>query len=121
MLTNWLHRFLNPHCEVCELREREREEREAEARICKSCEFLRLELAKEREVSKRLLDSILTSQQVSATVSTEPVPEPISSYVPWHVRKARLEEKSRVEAMQSKQIYDESTEQLEKELLNDPG
>jgi hypothetical protein len=121
MFTDFFHKLFHPHCEICLLAERERLEREEDAKVCKSCESWKFELAKEREVSRKLLDSILTAQAANAIVETrEPLggSEPISGgYIPWHIKKERLEAASRKQALELRDKV--TTEQLEKELLGE--
>ena len=127
MFTDFFHRLFNPHCEECLLRDRERLEREAEERVCRHCEFMKNELAKEQERSRKLLDSILTFQDTSAKMMAKeavPFPEPIpGAFKPWHVRQRELEEASRKEALKLKETWDKSkatsatTEELEQQLI----
>ena len=122
MFTDFFHKLLHPHCEQCKISEEERFARAEELKSCKTCEFLKMELAKERQRSGELLASILTAQKanetISAPVNYEPIPSP---YVPWHIRQRKLEDEDRKKALDLKgQVKQtETVEELEKELLSD--
>ena len=51
-MSNWIHRFFNPHCPEC------RAERE-ESRVCKSCEILKQQLETVNYEKKQLMDRLL--------------------------------------------------------------
>ena len=107
-MTNFWHRLFNPHCAHC-----------AEERICKSCDMLERLLEKERIEKQQLLDKLLK----------EPTPEPVREEdreikpiqpggMPWRVRKALLENESKVEARLKKQEEEKKAKiaELEKAL-----
>ena len=120
MFTDFFHKLLHPHCEQCKISEEERLARAEELKICKTCEFLKMELAKERQRSGELLASILTTQKANEAIAPVPNYEPIPSpYVPWHVRQRTLEEEDRKKALMFKDKAALTTEDLEKELLDE--
>jgi len=105
-MSNWIHRYFNPHCPHC------KEELEY-ARVCLSCETLRTQLEISRLENKRLLDKILIEPTpVTSPVMMEPT-RPIN--VPWNVRRQMLEaeDRERAKLMKAAPI---PTEELEREL-----
>jgi hypothetical protein len=117
MFIDFFHRLLHPHCELCALKDRENLERTEDALICKSCEFLKLELAKERLRSQQLLDSILAAQSRSEELARVPsgeLPEVIAPYKLWRVKQREMEAASRKRAAEMSRV--KTTEELEKEL-----
>jgi len=119
MLTNWIHRLLNPHCEHC-LREREleREERK-ENKICESCETLKKQLEIANHNNDRLMARLLDKPE--PIVNQAPVEISRPKTIPWRVKQQMLEaeDRQRAIALRSAGKPDApapSTEELEKEL-----
>lgn len=115
----WLHRLLKPHCDECQLEQREK-------KICQSCETLKSELATVRFQNDQLMKSILDIVHPpipEVTAKQEPDFKPLTSS--WRVKKQMLEENDRraAEVLKAKrnEIYEssKSTQELEKELLGE--
>lgn len=114
-MSNFLHRWLNPHCVDCNA---ERQE----SKLCMSCETLKDQLARVNDEKKQLLESILEKPKEEEPRILEKE-EIQSKYVPWRVRQAALEAEDRQKAMLLKKKQEElkgtpkvDTSELEKEL-----
>jgi hypothetical protein len=81
MITNWFHRFLNPHCPDC------KEEVEI-SRICESCETLKQQLAFANINNEKLMARLLTEPEKNE-VPPKPVEVPIRN-IPWHDKRQML-------------------------------
>lgn len=91
-MSNWFHRFFNPHCEHCA------EERH-ENKICSSCETLRSLLESERYEKKQLLDLIVEKNKPIQEQAAPTNPEPIRPrFIPWDSRRQMLEQEDRAKA-----------------------
>lgn len=107
-MSNFLHRWLNPHCPHC------KEELEY-ARVCLSCETLRAQLEISRLETKRLLDRIL--EKPEPETPRAPMEISVPKNIPWNVRRQMLEREDRERAKLMKAApKPESVEDLEKEL-----
>jgi hypothetical protein len=110
-MSNWIHRFFNPHCEHC-IDERE------DSKVCASCETLKQQLESVNHEKNRLLDRLLTPPTVETVA--QPIREPTRPLnVPWSVRKQMLEREDREKAKLMRDApkpNQVSTEDLEKEL-----
>lgn len=109
-MSNWFHRFFNPHCEHCH------DELE-DSRVCQSCETLKQQLAEANHEKKLLFDRLLNPSV--PTIATEPervITRPTT--IPWNVRKHMLEAEDRKQAqlLRDAPVPKVSTEDLEKEL-----
>lgn len=105
-MTNWFHRFLNPHCPTCH-------DDDENSKVCNSCEVLRTQLditVRERDrLLSKLLDDSPNSQAGRLMEPTKPM------NIPWAVRKQMLEAEDREKARLIKNAPI-PTEDLEKEL-----
>lgn len=108
-MTNWIHRFLNPHCPHC-IDEYDRR------MVCDTCEVLKQQLAVANNEIHRLLDTI------TAKPEPEPAREPVkmtlpNKNIPWSVRRQMLEQEDREKAKIMRSAPQPvTTEDLEKEL-----
>jgi hypothetical protein len=89
-MSNWFHRFLNPHCPHCV-------EEKHEEKVCPSCEILRTQVDRLLYENNRLLDRILEKP------APEPAREPVkitlpNKNIPWSVRRQMLEAEDREKA-----------------------
>lgn len=105
----FLHHLLNPHCEHC------REERE-DARVCASCEILKLEIERLRLENARLLHRILEKPQEEVRHDTSDLQPIMPKTIPWNTRRQILETQDRDTAQRLKENLRTSTDDLEKEL-----
>lgn len=91
MLTDWWHRFWNPHCSHCN--------------PCVSCEYLKIQIEKLQLKNDELLQGILKGM----TNETKPLlaeipPELVKpKFVPWRVRRQMLEQEDAKAAQVMKQ------------------
>lgn len=111
-MIKFFHHLLNPHCPECAL---ERQE----ARVCESCETLRLEIERLRIENARLLDRILEKPKEEPRTDTSDLKPILPRNMPWNVRKQILENESREQAKIMREQAKSpaiSTEDLEKEL-----
>jgi len=106
MITNWFHRFLNPHCPDC------KEEVEI-SRICESCETLKQQLAFANINNEKLMARLLAEPKVE--VPSQPMEVTIPRNIPWNVRRQMLEAEDREKAKLLK-TAPVPVEELEKEL-----
>ena len=103
-MSNWFHRWLNPHCPDCIL-------------ICESCEVLKGQLEILNYTNKQLMDRIL-NPPVPVTIP-EPAQREVSipKNIPWGVRRQMLEAEDRERAKLMKNApVPVLTEDLEKEM-----
>ena len=108
-MSNWFHRFLNPHCEHCH------DERE-ESKVCKSCEVLKEQLASVTHQNKQLMDRLL-NPPVQIESSKPPIEITPPRNIPWNVRRQMLEAEDREKAKLMREAPKPVlTEDLEKEL-----
>ena len=99
-MIHWIHHLFNIDCAVC-----------AEDRVCKSCEALKEALAIERQFNKVMFDRITLGPPAKPDVPMLPAPKPLTTHVPWQVKKQILEAEEREKAKVLKSIGD-----LEKEI-----
>jgi hypothetical protein len=118
VLREWLVRFINS------LRYLFSFEAYREQSVCETCEFLKIELEKERAEKKELLAAILAQLQVKEPERLEgPIPEAVPGrYIPWILRRQQLEAADREQARKLKLELDsqKTTEELEREVLDEP-
>ena len=95
-MIKFFHKLFNPHCADCRAEEIDKELSNHEARTCKSCETLRLQLDIANYEKKDLLNRLLNPirEEVTESIEFKEVPKQI----PFHVRKAQLEQASRIRA-----------------------
>src|SRR5258708_1690761 len=74
-------------------------------------EYLRMELDKARNETQRVLDRFLTPQNTAKDETTEDVWKPISNNVPWHIKRAQLEQES---YLKSKELSDEASRNIKR-------
>lgn len=91
-MSNWFHRWLNPHCPDCKLEQLDNS-------ICQGCEILKEQLVRVSEENKELLNKImeLTTpkvERVEPVIAEEFKPK----FVPWRVRREELEKTDRENA-----------------------
>ncbi len=107
-MANFIHRFLNPHCQDC------RSEKE-DSEVCNSCEILSVEIERLRAENKYLLEHILQKPEEPKPVDISDLKPITSKHIPWNVRRQALEAEDREKARLMKQQSD-SIDELEKEL-----
>ena len=108
-MSNWFHRFFNPHCPHCA------EELKDEL-VCPSCETLKTQLERLTYENTKLLDRLLKEPE-KVEVSQKPVEVTVPRNVPWNVRRQMLEAEDRERAKLMKAAPQPvSVEDLEKEL-----
>jgi hypothetical protein len=105
-MTNWFHKFLNPHCPHCV------EERE-DSKVCSSCETLRQQLAFANINNEKLMNRLLEKPPVETPQEFKEISKPRN--LPWNLRKQMLEaeDRERAKLINNAPI---PTEDLEKEL-----
>lgn len=107
-MLHWLHHLLNPHCEQCiSIAD--------EAKVCKSCETLKIQLSIANVEKKQLLDSVLSFTKPTIEQQSSPVDyyEKLKpKMMTWNVRKQMLEAEDR----KSAQLL---TEQKQKKFVNE--
>lgn len=93
-----------------------------EPSVCETCEYLKLQLEKEKAERNKLIELLIPKQP--DTIESDAVErEPISKFVPWHLRRQMIEQKDREESRkrrlenQIKIESNKSTDELERELL----
>jgi hypothetical protein len=109
-MTNWLHKFLNPHCSHC------KEEHE-DSKVCSSCETLRQQLAITNVNIERLMNRLLEKPIVEAPHEFKEVSQPKN--IPWNVRRQMLEteDRERAKLINAAPVAQHiPTEDLEKDL-----
>jgi len=108
-MLNWLHHLINPHCPHC-----------IEERVCKACEILQYEVERLRADNQKLLDRVLNVPSVPPERDEAPEPKAIRPRATtWAIRKQMLEAEDREKLkLLSKAPVAQSTDDLEKELLN---
>lgn len=107
-MSNWFHRFLNPHCPHCL-------DEDKENKVCSSCEILKQQLELMTLQNNKLLD------RLTAKPEPEPIREPPQitppRNIPWSVRRQMLEAEDREKARLMREAPKPvTTEELEKEL-----
>lgn len=114
-LPHWIHHLFNPHCSECFLvREQEAALKERQ-QACRSCETLRLELARVTQEKNRLLDELLKEAGPVQEIEYKPAPtsfQPVQPLRSWPLERARLERADREEYEKQQK---EKIEKLEKE------
>ncbi len=112
---NWLHKFLNPHCEHCH-------DEYLDSMVCDSCNTLRQENAALRKHNDQLIQSLLevVKPKVEPVImqSTEVI-KPVNTGINWRARKHMLEteDKQAAEILRKKNAeMSPSIEKLEEEL-----
>jgi len=104
----WLHHLLNPHCEHCY-------EQACDAQVCQSCEILKTQLEISNYEKKKLLDTILSSNQSEVPQEKE-LPIPIRpKHTPWEVTKNALEAADRKQAELMRE-HQRTVDELKKNL-----
>lgn len=117
-MIKWLHHLLQPHCEHCI-------ELAREARVCNSCESLKLYIARLELEKDRLLNEVLHKPEPIAAVEETELKPILPRYVPFRVRQQELEANDRKKAQLEKQHAETRaaivvpTNDLENELLSD--
>jgi hypothetical protein len=107
-MSNWFHRFFNPHCRHCA------EERQ-ESKVCPTCEVLRTQLDVVIHHNNKLMDRFL--EKPTPEPAKEPVPMSLPRNIPWSVRRQMLEQEDREKAKIMRSAPQPvTTEDLEKEL-----
>lgn len=108
-MSNWFHRFLNPHCPHC-IEERQ------DSKVCPSCETLKEQLDRANYENDKLLDRILVKPTIETIKEPSKIQIPTKS-IPWGVRRQMLEAEDREKAKLMREAPKPvSTEDLEKEL-----
>lgn len=82
----WLRHKFAVHCDVCETKVK-----------CESCEVLKEQIAQLYKQNQQLLDRlcILPEMKIEESASTKEL-KPITTYVPYRMRRAQLEQASRI-------------------------
>lgn len=110
-MIKWIHHLFSPHCVQCH-------EESEEARICKSCEILKISLEQANAEKSRLLELVI--EKNSPVIESRPAEEfkPITTnrHIPWSVRKQMLEAEDRRSAQLMREKIPITTEDLEEEL-----
>lgn len=112
---NFLHRWLNPHCENCAI---ERQEK----KVCSSCNILKQLLEAEKFENRQLIESILALTQPKVEVVQELTKQELKPNVMnWPARRRILEQEDRIKAAVEKKaketiVPDKSLEELEKQM-----
>ena len=110
IIVKFFHELMNPHCPHCEqLRMAMLEQRELDrevASVCKSCENLKMELAKAHQLTDRMLEKLTEKPELGNTLPQEQEPRRIlqPNQIPWGVRRQKLEQDSRIEANRLKDL-----------------
>jgi hypothetical protein len=119
-MTNFFHKFLNPHCPHCVEQEREKYQ---DSLICNSCESLKMINAQLIEQNRLLLDKLTAKPEVEVHMGPPPITAPRKMSMPWSARREMLEvaSRERASALHSAAKPDITkveitTEELEKEL-----
>lgn len=107
----FFHHLLNPHCPDCK-------EALEDARVCNSCEVLKLEIERLRIENARLLDRILEKPREEVRVIDTDLKPIMPKTIPWNTRKQMLEQQDRNTAKLKRQNEGSSItlEELEKEM-----
>lgn len=110
-MSNWLHKFLNPHCPRC-----------IDESVNPIVEELKTQLESIRYERDRLLKYILDDKpnNINDTPKEDEETQPIlPKIVPWHVRRQMLEDEDRKKASLMRQTKEEQTRaiaEMEKNL-----
>jgi hypothetical protein len=119
-MTNWFHRFFNPHCEHCH-------DEYLDSRVCDSCNTLRVENAQLRKHNESLIQSLLDivkpKEEIKQEIKIEDL-QPVNKNLSWRARRQILETEDRVvaeirrkkNAELNVQPVSASVEKLEEEL-----
>lgn len=120
-MVNFFHKLFNPHCPDCKA-----DAIESNTNI--AIEVLKSELAAARYDNKFLMNALLPKQEQTINYE-QPKIEINKTQMPWKVRQQMLEAEDRALAQTNRRIKEEkenaekasakSTEELEKELLED--
>lgn len=108
-MIKFLHHLFNPHCAECLLELHE-------ARVCASCETLKMEIERLRIENVRLLDRILEKPKEEMRTDLSDLKPIMPKTIPWNTRKQMLESQDRDTAQRLKENQAISTADLEKEL-----
>lgn len=109
-MSNWFHRFFNPHCVHC-IAERD------ENRYCAGCDAKGAEIQALKEERDRLLNHILnpvSKQNPIQTDKDEELAPILPASMPWKIRRRHLEEQDRAKAQAIKNAP-KSDEEVAKE------
>jgi predicted DsbA family dithiol-disulfide isomerase len=107
-MSNWFHRFFNPHCPDCIAES---------TRICESCETLKTEIARISSENERLLNRLLNPPTIHEEKKELSEVLKMPRNIPWNVRRQMLEAEDREKAKLMKEApKPQSTTELEKEL-----
>jgi len=111
MLSDFIHKLFNPHCEHCTHEAELKYEREKEAKYCHSCDTLKQLLDTEIREKERLLQIIIdrNTEKVEPKIDTREMKPLGRPYIPHRVRTQMLEAEDRAKA--------EVLNKLEKEVL----
>jgi hypothetical protein len=108
-MSNWFHKFFNPHCPHCL-------DEVKESKVCLSCETLKQQLERANYENQRLLDKLVFTEP-KVEVPQKPVDISAPKNIPWNVRRQMLEIEDREKAKLIREAPKPiSTEDLEKEL-----
>jgi len=116
-IQEWIIHLFSVHCDECR-------HKAIEDAQCQNCEYLKSLLETERYEKDKLQDYILSLGKIPEQVEDkQELPEAIQpKYIPWHIRRARHEQKDRETFEQARREGEEilarskSTEELEKEV-----
>lgn len=120
-LFDWIHHLLNPHCPECEA---DREDEWQKKHTCQNCESLLLIIEKQRTDYQNLVEKVMRApEQVDNRPEHEVQPQPITRFVPWHLRRQMMELEDKKKASELKKVEPaqpkQTTEELEQELLGE--
>ena len=110
----WLHRLLQPHCLECQ-------QADLEAKVCQSCEILKMQLSLVNDEKRQLLNYLIA---LAKSPENLPVPAAIDyekvkpKMMTWNVRRQMLEEEDRKSAqiLAEQKKRQESIDKLEEEV-----
>ena len=114
-MIKFFHKLFNPHCPDCM-------EAARESKVCDSCEYLKMEVARLHRDNENLLDRLLNKPTKTETKIVEPTAQlrPINKGLTqsWNVRRQLLENEDRQTA-KLREENKKSTSELENAVLKD--
>jgi len=123
-IVKFFHEFFNPHCSHCaaeKLQEMEQRELDREiGLICNSCENLKMQLS----AMNQLVNKLTNKEEVVREVPQETQRIVPPSFIPWRIKRQRLETESRLklQELKSKSVAEKNAAQpdnkVEKHIEN---
>ena len=99
----WIHHLLDPHCPHCE-------EERAEAKVCRSCDTLKIQLELANHTNRILIDKITRVPETEPVQDTSNLKPITPRFVPWRIRQQTLEAESKKHSELLKQREEEIKE-----------